>query len=95
MVKNLRAKAQDTKDMGLIPGFGRSPGGGNGNPLQCSCLENPMHRGAWQAIVHRVTKSQTRLSIHECTLKSTDSPNNNNNTLLLLLLLPYTRFKTH
>ena len=49
-------------DLGLIPGLGRSPGEGNGNPLQYSCLENPMHRSAWQAIVHGVTKSQTRLT---------------------------------
>ena len=46
-------------DAGLIPGLGRSPGEGNGNPLQYSCLEDPMDRGAWQAIVHRVAKSQT------------------------------------
>ena len=48
-------------DVGLIPGFGRSPREGNGNPLQYSCLENPMGRGDWQATVHRVTKSQTQL----------------------------------
>ena len=47
---------------GSIPGSGRSPGGGHGNPLQYSCLENPMDRGAWWATVHGVTKSQTRLS---------------------------------
>ena len=47
---------------GFIPGLGRSPGEGNGNALQYSCLENPMDRGAWQATVHRVTKSWTRLS---------------------------------
>ena len=46
-------------DLGLIPGLGRSPGGGHGNPLQCSCLENPMNSGAWQATVHGVAKSQT------------------------------------
>ena len=46
-------------DAGSIPGSGRSPGGGYGNPLQYSCLENPMDRGAWQATVHRVAKSQT------------------------------------
>ena len=46
-------------DLGLIPGWGRSPGGGHGSPLQHSCLENPMDRGAWWAMVHRVTKSQT------------------------------------
>ena len=49
-------------DQGSIPGLGRSPGEGNGNPLQYSCLENPMDRGAWPATVHGVTKSQTRLS---------------------------------
>ena len=53
------AKAGDT---GSIPGSGRSPGEGNGNPLQYSCLENPMDGGAWQAIIHRVAKSQTQLS---------------------------------
>ena len=46
-------------DLGSIPGFGRSPAGGHGNPLQYSCLENPMDRGAWQAVVHRVGKSRT------------------------------------
>ena len=49
-------------DLGTIPGSGRSPGGGNGNPLQYSCLENPMDRGAWWATVHGVAKSQTQLS---------------------------------
>ena len=48
-------------DLGLIPELERSPGEGNGNPLQYSCLENPMDRGAWQATVHGITKSQTRL----------------------------------
>ena len=46
---------------GLIHGLGRSPGEGNGNPLQCSCLENPLDGGDWQATVHEVAKSQTRL----------------------------------
>ena len=49
-------------DLGSIPGSGRSPGEGNGNPLQYSCLENPMDRGAWRATVHGVAKSRTRLS---------------------------------
>ena len=49
VVKNLPATAGDVRDVGLIPGLGRSPGGGDGNPLQYSCLENPMDRGAWQA----------------------------------------------
>ena len=59
MVKNLAANAGDIRDMGLIPGSGRSPEGGHGNPLQYSSLENPMDRGAWQARVHRVAKSRT------------------------------------
>ena len=57
MVKNLPANAGDIGDMGLIPGWGRSLEEGYGNPLQYSCLENPMDRGAWQATVHRVSKS--------------------------------------
>ena len=58
VVQNLPANAGDT---GWIPGSGRSPGGGNGNPLQYSCLENPMDRGAWWAAVYGVAKSQTQL----------------------------------
>ena len=61
MVKNQPANAGDLRDSGSIPGSGRSPGGGNGNPLQYSCLENPMGRRARQAIVHGVTKSHTQL----------------------------------
>ena len=57
VVKNLPASAGDIRDSGSVPGLGRSPGGGNGNPLQCSCLENPMDRGAWRATVHGVAKS--------------------------------------
>ena len=60
-VKNLPA-VQETGDTGLIPGLERSPGGGNGNPLQYPCLENPMDRGAWWAIVPGVSKSQIQLS---------------------------------
>ena len=59
MVKNPPANAGDTRDLGLIPGLGRSPGGGHGNPLQYSCLENPMDRGAWRATVHGVAESDT------------------------------------
>ena len=62
VVKNMPANAGDIKDMDSFPGLGRSPGGGRGNPLQYSCLENPMDRGAWRATVHGVTKSRTRLS---------------------------------
>ena len=61
VVKNLPASAGDMRDMDSIPGLGRSPGEGNGNPLQYSYLENPMDRGSWQATVHGVTKSWTRL----------------------------------
>ena len=57
-----KASAYHVGDLGLIPGSGRSPGEGNGNLLQYTCLENPMDGGAWQATVHRVTKSQTRLN---------------------------------
>ena len=58
MVRNPPANAGDAGDMGSIPGLGRSPGGGNGNRLQYSCLENSMDRGAWWAAVHGITKSQ-------------------------------------
>ena len=61
VVKNLPSNAGDVRDLGLIPGSGKSPGEGHSNPLQYSCLENPMDRGAWRVMVHRVTKSRTRL----------------------------------
>ena len=63
MVNNLAANAGDIRDVGSIPVSGRSPGGGHGNPLQYSCLENPVDRGAWWAIVHRVTKGRTQLKL--------------------------------
>ena len=65
VVKNPSANTGDlrdwssSKELGLIPGLGRSPGGRDSNPLQCSCLENPMDKGAWKAAVHRVAESQT------------------------------------
>ena len=62
MVKNPPASAGDTRDVGSIPGLGRSPGEGNGNPLQYSFLENSMGRGVWRATIHRVAKSQTQLN---------------------------------
>ena len=65
LVKNLPASAGDA---GSIPEWGRSPGGGNGNPLQCSCLENSRDRGAWLTTVHGVTKSQIWLSNQACTM---------------------------
>ena len=61
VVKNLPANAGDIRDVGLIPGSGRSLEGGHGNPLQHSCLEIPKDRGAWRATAHRVTKSWTQL----------------------------------
>ena len=67
MIKNPPANAEDIRNAGLISGSGRSPGEEHGNPLQYSCLENPMERRTWQATVQGVTKSQTRLkrfSVH-------------------------------
>ena len=61
VLKNPSANEGDIRDTGLIPGLGRSPGGGQDNPLQYSCLENPMDRGAWLARVHRVAKNETQL----------------------------------
>ena len=60
--KDSTCNAGDTGDMGLIPGLGRSPGGGNGNPLPYPCLENPLDSGAWWATVHGFTESQTQLN---------------------------------
>ena len=76
VVKNPPANAGGIRDVGLIPGLRRSPGGGHGNPLQYSCMVNPMDRVAWWATVHRVAKSWTRLkqlSIHTC-IKETNIP---------------------
>ena len=66
VVKKLPAHAGDAGDVGSIPGLGKFPGGGHGNPLQYSCLENPMDRGAWRATVHGVTELDTteQLSMH-------------------------------
>ena len=67
MVRNLPTNAGDIGDMGAVPGLGGSSGGGRGNPLQYSCLENPIDSEAWWATVHRVARSQTplkRLSMH-------------------------------
>ena len=63
VVKNLPDNAGDLSDAGSIPGWGGSPGGGHGNPLQYSCLENPMDKGAWRATVHGVTKNGTQLKL--------------------------------
>ena len=69
VIKNPPTNAGDLRDAGLIPRLGRSPGEGHGNPLQYSCLENPMDRGDWSAAVHGVATSQAqlkRLSMHAC-----------------------------
>ena len=60
-VKNLPANAGDIRDVGSITGLGRFPGGGHANPLQCSCLENPMDRGAWRATIQGIAKSQMQM----------------------------------
>ena len=64
VVKNLPTRAGEARELGSIPGLGRSLGVGNGNPLQYSCLENPTDRGVWWATVHGVARSQTQISIH-------------------------------
>ena len=72
VIKNPPANARDRRDLGSIPGSGSSPGGGPGNPLQYSCLEKSMDRGAWWAIIHRITQSQIQvkqLSTHACFIK--------------------------
>ena len=61
VVKNLPANARDVRDTGSIPGSGRFSGGGNGNPLQYSCLEDPLDRGAWRTTVHGVAKKRIQL----------------------------------
>ena len=63
-VKNLPSVQETQRDLGSFPGSGRSPGGGHGNPLEYSCLENPMNRRAWWATVREVIKSRTQLSVH-------------------------------
>ena len=64
VLKNLPANTGDAGDIGSVPGPGRFPGAENGNPLQYSCLESPMDRGAWNATVHRAADSQTQLTEH-------------------------------
>ena len=61
VVKNLPANAEDARDDHSVPELERSTGGGHGNPLQYSCLKNPVDRGAWQAVIHSIAKSQTQL----------------------------------
>ena len=73
VVKSPSANSRTQENVGTIPGSGRSPGGGNVNPLQYSCLENPMDRRAWQATVPEVTKSRTKLSKHNQDLRHSES----------------------
>ena len=73
MVKNPPANIGDIRDVSSIPGLGRSPGGEQSNPLQYSCLENPMDRGAWRAMVHTVTQSDTTdATEHTCMQEGLD-----------------------
>ena len=74
VVKNPPANAGVAGDVGSVPGLGKSLGVGNGNLLQYACLENSMDRGAWQATVHAITKSQRGLSTHACTHTQTHTP---------------------
>ena len=78
VVRNLPANTGYTRDVGSIPGLGRSPGGGQGNPLQYSCLENPMDRGAWQVTLHGVAKRRAWLKGHTCLHKGYSSEKNLN-----------------
>ena len=68
MVKNLSGSVEDSRDMGLIPGLGRSPRGGNGNPLQYSCLGKPMDKGVWWATVHAWGHKESDITEHTGTL---------------------------
>ena len=82
VVKSLLASSGDVRDAGLTPRSGRSPGGEHGNPLQYSCLENPVDREAWQAIVHRVAQSWTRLKRLSSSSSSKQIGDRDFNTLL-------------
>ena len=91
MVKNPPANAGDIRDAGAIPGLGKSPEGGDGNPLQSSCLENSMDRGAWRATVHRVSKSWTRLkrpNTHNCKTSTVNYINYFHNVVQSLSIFP-------
>ena len=81
-----KTAAYNARDPGSIPGLGRSPGEGNGNPLQYSCLENPIDREAWWATVHGVAKSRTRLSDFTFTFK---------HDLKTVQIFPLLSFRTH
>ena len=83
VVKYLPASAGAARDIGLIPGSERSPGGGNGNLLQYSCVENPRDRGAWQDWGHKESATNEGLSMHICTPKLTSSGNSSGFIVLL------------
>ena len=83
-----KESAHNSRDLSLIPGSGRSPGEGNGNPLQYSCLENPVHKETWSATVCRVTKSQTRLRSKHSVFKVVTECNYSWCVALLGLSLP-------
>ena len=83
VIKNPPASAGDARDAGSNPESGRSPGIGNGNPLQYSCLENPVDRGAWWATAHEVTKSQSQLSNGAHRYPETSRTAYSNNNVLL------------
>ena len=88
VVKNPPANAGDMRDVSLIPGSGKFPGGGHGNPLQCSWLKNPMDRGFWQAAAHGVAQNWTwlnRLSTHN-TFNQTDFRSNPSSTTFCVIL---------
>ena len=87
VMKNTPANAGDTRNASLIPGWGRSPGEGNGNPLQYSCLANPMDRGAWQATVHRVAKNWTWL--HDSTHRTYTHTHTHTHTHTVLVFILY------
>ena len=89
LAKNLPANAGDLRNVGSIPGLGRSPEGGHGNPLQHSCLENPMDRGTWQAAVQRVAELDTEESLKRLSLARHTNP------LSFPALLPRPANKTH
>ena len=87
VVKNMLANAGDTRDVGSIPGLGRSPGVGNGNQLQYSSLRNAMDRGAWQATVHGVAKSWTKTECAHTLVNYTSKKKKKKSTFVCLEFL--------
>ena len=90
LVKNPSANAEDLRGAGLIPGLGRFPGEGNGNPLQYSCLENSMERRAWQATVHGVAKSWNTTEHTHTSPQRSPVSRSSHSLLILTLLCPWT-----